>query len=78
MRFMPKGGTAQMFYCCGITDKGPVRENNEDAFLINRIVMSSAEMESNVSAPMIAAVADGVGGFRRSCLENGSGAALRP
>ena len=51
-----------MVYCCGITDKGPVRENNEDAFLINRIVMSSAEMESNVSAPMIAAVADGVGG----------------
>lgn len=51
-----------MFYCCGITDKGSVRENNEDAFLINRIVMSSAEMESNVSAPMIAAVADGVGG----------------
>lgn len=51
-----------MFYCCGITDKGTVRENNEDAFLINRIVMSSAEMESNVSAPFIAAVADGVGG----------------
>lgn len=51
-----------MFYCCGITDKGTVRENNEDAFLINRIVMTSAEMESNVSAPMIAAVADGVGG----------------
>lgn len=51
-----------MFYCCGITDRGNVRENNEDAFLINRIVMSSAEMESNVSAPMIAAVADGVGG----------------
>lgn len=51
-----------MFYCCGITDKGNVRENNEDAFLINRIVMSSAEMESNVSAPMVAAVADGVGG----------------
>lgn len=50
-----------MFYCCGITDKGN-RENNEDAFLINRIVMSSAEMESSVSAPMIAAVADGVGG----------------
>lgn len=51
-----------MFYCCGITDTGNVRDHNEDAFLINRIVMSSAEMESNVSAPMVAAVADGVGG----------------
>ncbi len=51
-----------MFYCCGITDKGTVRENNEDAYLINRLVMFSAEMESNVSAPMVAAVADGVGG----------------
>lgn len=51
-----------MFYCCGITDKGKVRENNEDAFLINRIVMSSAEMESSMSAPLVAAVADGVGG----------------
>ena len=51
-----------MFYCCGITDTGTVREHNEDSFLINRLVMSSAELESNVSAPMIAAVADGVGG----------------
>lgn len=51
-----------MLYCCGITDKGNSRENNEDSFLINRIVMSSAEMESNVSVPTVAAVADGVGG----------------
>ncbi|MBP1561973.1 MAG: serine/threonine-protein phosphatase [Oscillospiraceae bacterium] len=51
-----------MFYCCGITDTGAVRDHNEDAFLINRIVMSSAEMESSVRAPMIAAVADGVAG----------------
>jgi len=56
-----KKGGSPLFYCCGITDKGN-RENNEDAFLINRIVMSSAEMESNASAPMVAAVADGVGG----------------
>lgn len=51
-----------MFYCCGITETGNVREHNEDAFLINHIVMTSAEMESNASAPMVAAVADGVGG----------------
>lgn len=51
-----------MFYCCGITDTGTVREHNEDSFLINHLVMSSAEIESNVTAPMIAAVADGVGG----------------
>ena len=51
-----------MFYCCGITDTGRVREHNEDAFLINHLVMSSAELESNVKSPMVAAVADGVGG----------------
>lgn len=51
-----------MFYCCGITDTGRVRDHNEDAFLINHLVMSSAEMESNAKAPMVAAVADGVGG----------------
>lgn len=51
-----------MFYCCGITDTGSVRDHNEDAFLINRLVMSSAALESNVRSPMIAAVADGVGG----------------
>ncbi len=60
-RLLPEGDSP-VFYCCGITDKGTVRENNEDAFLINRLVMFSAEMESNVSAPMVAAVADGVGG----------------
>ena len=48
-----------VFYCCGITDTGRVRDHNEDAFLINRLVMSSAELESNAKAPMVAAVADG-------------------
>ncbi|MBP1548764.1 MAG: serine/threonine-protein phosphatase [Oscillospiraceae bacterium] len=51
-----------VFYCCGITDTGRVRDHNEDAFLINHLVMSSAELESNAKAPMVAAVADGVGG----------------
>ncbi len=51
-----------MYYCCGISDKGAVRENNEDAYLVNKIVLSKAQMESDVNAPFIAAVADGVGG----------------
>ncbi len=51
-----------LYYCCGITDKGAVRDNNEDAYLINKVVLSQAQMESDVNAPFIAAVADGVGG----------------
>ena len=33
-----------MYYCCGISDKGAVRENNEDAYLVNKIVLSKAHM----------------------------------
>lgn len=51
-----------MYYCCGITDKGAVRDHNEDAYLINRIVLSGAQMESDIRPPFITAVADGVGG----------------
>lgn len=51
-----------MYYCCGITDAGTVRDHNEDSFLINKIVMSSAMLESELHVPFIAAVADGVGG----------------
>lgn len=51
-----------MYYCCGITDKGAVRDKNEDAYLVNKIVLSQAQMESDMSPPFIAAVADGVGG----------------
>ncbi|MCM1524558.1 MAG: protein phosphatase 2C domain-containing protein [Ruminococcus sp.] len=51
-----------MYYCCGISDKGAVRDNNEDAYLINRTVMTQSLSESGVTAPFIAAVADGVGG----------------
>lgn len=51
-----------MYYCCGTTDMGTVRNNNEDAYLVNKIVLSQAQMESDVTPPFIAAVADGVGG----------------
>ena len=51
-----------MFYCCGITDTGCVRDHNEDAFLINKIVMSKAQLESELHTPFIVGVADGVAG----------------
>lgn len=52
-----------MFYCCGITDTGPVRDHNEDAFLIDqRVMTSSSHTADKLEAPMIAAVADGVAG----------------
>ena len=51
-----------MYYCCGITDVGTVRDHNEDAFLINKIVMDKAMLESELHTPFITAVADGVGG----------------
>lgn len=50
-----------MYYCCAITDKG-IRENNEDAFLIHRTVLTEGVTERTVSAPFLAAVADGVSG----------------
>lgn len=71
-----------MFYCCGITDIGVGRVKNEDAFLIDRLVISENllprkgraangatsgisggnAIETEISRPFIAAVADGVGG----------------
>ena len=51
-----------MYYCCGISDKGAVRDNNEDAYLLNRTVLSEALTECDIKVPFIAAVADGVGG----------------
>lgn len=51
-----------MFYCCGITDTGAVRDHNEDAFLIQKNVMTSGETETETGFPLIAAVADGVAG----------------
>lgn len=53
-----------MYYCCGISETGNTRKHNEDAFLINKIVMSHAKMESFAKEPFITAVADGVSGER--------------
>lgn len=50
-----------MYYCCGITDKG-VMKHNEDAFMIGKKVMSSGSIDFMMSAPLIAAVSDGVSG----------------
>lgn len=51
-----------MFYCCGISDVGCARSHNEDAFLINNIVLTKAQLESNLKVPFIIGVADGVAG----------------
>ena len=51
-----------MYYCCGITDIGAAADNNEDAFLIDHMVMTSAQVECDLRPPFIIAVADGVGG----------------
>lgn len=58
---MPKEGKI-LFYCCGITDTGAVRDHNEDALLIQKTVLTSGENETETEAPLIAAVADGVAG----------------
>ncbi|MBE6851199.1 MAG: serine/threonine-protein phosphatase [Ruminococcus sp.] len=50
-----------MYYCCAITDKG-IRPNNEDALLIHKTVLTDGFTECLVSAPFLAAVADGVSG----------------
>lgn len=51
-----------MYYCYGFSDVGNTRANNEDAFLIGRMVMQRAQLESALTVPFIIAVADGVGG----------------
>lgn len=51
-----------MFYCCGITDTGAVRDHNEDAFLIQKNVITCGNAETETDSPLIAAVADGVAG----------------
>ncbi len=53
---------AGVFYCCGLTDTGTVRDHNEDAFLINKRVVTRSHKEYRMEAPMVTAVADGVAG----------------
>lgn len=50
------------YYIYGYTDVGSYRENNEDAVLVDHLVLNSGSAEAAVSAPFIAAVCDGVGG----------------
>ena len=51
-----------MFYCYGISEKGNTRRHNEDAFMINKIILSHSEIEGKAECPFIVAVADGVAG----------------
>lgn len=73
-----------MYYCCGITDPGVNGEHNEDAFLINKTVMTRSVLECTADAPFAAGVADGVGGEQfgevasRLALELLSGMKIAP
>lgn len=51
-----------MFYCCGISEIGNTRKNNEDAFLIKNIILTHSQLECAITPPFIGAVADGVAG----------------
>ena len=63
-----------MYYCCGITDNG-IMDHNEDAFLIDKKVLTTGNFDIMASAPFIAAVSDGVSGENcgevasKTCLE---------
>ncbi len=50
-----------MYYCCAVTAQG-VREHNEDALLLHKLVLTEGMTESRLSAPFLVAVADGVSG----------------
>lgn len=73
-----------MYYCCGITDSGSVYSHNEDSFLINKLVMNKAQLETNLHTPFMCGVADGVGGeaagevASRLVLELASGIKIAP
>ena len=47
-----------MFYCYGVSEKGNTRKRNEDAFMINRIILSHSEIEGKAENPFIVAVAE--------------------
>lgn len=63
-----------MYYCCGITDKG-IMKHNEDAYMIDSKVMTDGNIDLMVNVPFIAAVSDGVSGENygeiasKKCLE---------
>ena len=63
-----------MYYCCGITDKG-IMKHNEDAYMIDGKVITEGNIDFMVKAPFIAAVSDGVSGENygeiasKKCLE---------
>lgn len=50
-----------MYYCCAITAQG-VREHNEDALLLHKLVLTEGMTEAQLTAPFMVAVADGVSG----------------
>lgn len=51
-----------MYYCCGLTDIGTARDNNEDTYLIDKSVISAGAVECEPELPFMVAVADGVAG----------------
>ncbi|MBP1534914.1 MAG: protein phosphatase 2C domain-containing protein [Ruminococcus sp.] len=50
------------YYIYGYTDTGSYRDNNEDAVLVNKEIITEGFCESVADAPFITAVCDGVGG----------------
>lgn len=50
------------YYAFGISDVGNYRDNNEDAFLLDKVVMTQSFLEKEFDAPFLAAVCDGVAG----------------
>ena len=50
------------YYIYGYTDTGSCRNNNEDAVLVNKEIITEGFCESVADAPFITAVCDGVGG----------------
>ena len=51
-----------MYKMYGITDRGLVRANNEDGFLLNHVLITEGDASLEKDAPIIAVVADGMGG----------------
>jgi len=63
-----------MYYCCGITEKGTMK-HNEDSLLLDGTVIREGTVSRTVHEPFITAVSDGVSGevsgetASRMCLE---------